>query len=131
MNRTSASFVVLTLLVLSMSTTMEVLAERITVFNNLGQFINLNVHCQSSSEDLAHSTIGFGGRYQFETKSDSYDCDLSWVSNLNQDSGTFTLYKKSIDDARCPQSWCFWRVDQNGLYLQLSGARFELEYKWP
>lgn len=103
--------------------------EKITVVNDLGENLNLMVHCFSYSQKYDEGTkfIPYGGRYQWFAQEDLYICELDWAKRGQ----AFLLYDSNRDDERCNPGWCFWRVNQDGLYLSLKNPdRFELQFIW-
>ncbi|KAH7521861.1 hypothetical protein FEM48_Zijuj07G0076900 [Ziziphus jujuba var. spinosa] len=104
---------------------------KITLFNDLGPQIDLTVHCSGTGHDVGSQVVPSGGRYQWMSQIDAYSCSLIWPLK----NGTFPIYEKTRDDSRCPEGWCFWRIAQDGLYLNIKDLNnpgdFVLVFSWP
>ncbi|XP_048332809.1 uncharacterized protein LOC125423207 [Ziziphus jujuba] len=121
--------VVLGITISNMSTPVSGKKLEITIANDLGNFLNLTVHCVSPAKeyDLGFQVVPYGGRYQWFAHDSSYLCDLAWHKKY----GRFLIYESRRDNRRC-KGWCFWRIAQEGLYLHLAkpADRDELEFTW-
>lgn len=122
--------IVLGITICNISSPVTGMKVRITIANDLGNFLNLTIHCVSSTDgehDLGFQVIPYGGRYQWFAQDVSYICDLAWHKKY----GRFLIYESERDNRRC-KGWCFWRIAQEGLYLHHAKPedRDELEFTW-
>lgn len=100
---------------------------KITLLNDLGEDLKLAVHCYSDKHDLGIKFTPYGDRFQWFAEDEYYICEMDW----SEKSEGFLIYDSDRDDQRCNPGWCFWRVNQDGLYLSLHNPdRFELQFKW-
>lgn len=114
------------LLLVSQSICSSMADYRATVFNDLAQNINLNVHCQAAGIDPSSHSIPFLNDFIWTVNINTtpgLSCDMSWGS-VN---GHFDIFDAKRDATRCARNWCAWRVKRDGLYLFIeSHKRLEL-----
>ncbi|KAM2964533.1 hypothetical protein FF2_022305 [Malus domestica] len=119
------------LLLLSLPICSSMADYRVTIFNDLAQNTNLNVHCQAAGVDPSTHSILFLQDFSWTININTtpvLSCDMSWASVK----GHFDIFDAKRDATRCARNWCAWRVKQDGLYLFIEAhRRLELQFTWP
>ncbi|KAE9593705.1 putative plant self-incompatibility S1 [Lupinus albus] len=87
--------------------------RHVHIKNNLGDGINLQVHCKSGDDDLGIHNVTYGGDYQFHFRVNAFGttlffCGLVWDAKLHY----LNAYIHQRDKERCAPD-CFWTVDKN------------------
>ncbi|KAE9588866.1 putative plant self-incompatibility S1 [Lupinus albus] len=87
--------------------------RHVHIKNNLGDGINLQVHCKSGDDDLGIHNVTYGGDYEFHFKVNIFGttlffCGLEWNGKLHY----IDAYDHERDKQRCGPD-CFWTIDTN------------------
>lgn len=103
---------------------------RVYVYNNLGNKIELNLHCKSKHDDLGVHVLKNGELFVWKfgvniLSTTRFTCKMGW-RNV---SGIFDIYLDSRDSERCNK--CVWKVTQNGVrgYSQ-GGFHQQIWFRW-
>ncbi|XP_010243875.1 PREDICTED: pumilio homolog 15-like [Nelumbo nucifera] len=92
-------------------------AERhVRVANDLGQGLNLTIHCRSHNDDLGLKELPYGFYFEWAFNSNIWGstvfyCDMGW----QQGSGHYDVFVARRDNSRCHYR-CWWVARQDGLY---------------
>ncbi|GFP96201.1 hypothetical protein PHJA_001764200 [Phtheirospermum japonicum] len=102
----------------------------VRVYNNLGNDINLTLHCKSRDNDLGIQLLANGDSFQWKFHPNifgttTFYCSMEW----NDKSGSFDLYVDQRDSERCIV--CVWKVTQNGVrgYSKEDGVE-QIWFRW-
>ncbi|GAB4828716.1 hypothetical protein Ancab_018384 [Ancistrocladus abbreviatus] len=89
----------------------------VRINNNLGGGLDLNIHCQSSTEHMELVTVIVADGQNFEWRfrpnwwgTTVWSCDLTWTKG----SKTFEIYRYKRDQRRCGK-FCDWFAKRGGL----------------
>ncbi|KAE9593554.1 putative plant self-incompatibility S1 [Lupinus albus] len=87
--------------------------RHVHIRNNLGDGINLQVHCKSGDDDLGIHNVTYDEEYQFQFRENIFGttlffCGLVWNGKLHY----IDAYDHDRDNKRCGPN-CFWAIDTN------------------
>lgn len=103
----------------------------VIINNNLGDGLNLNIHCKSKDDDLGTHVIPDGGNYSWHFRvnlgsTTLFFCGFNWQDG----SGVFDIYRADRDTERCLHE-CNWVTRKNGLHGFKQGSREDdILYSW-
>lgn len=103
----------------------------VRIYNELGDGLNLSIHCKSKDDDLGVHVIVNTQDYYWQFKvnflgTTLFFCRFSWRDN----SGAFDIYKAGRDLYRCPTK-CNWQVFQDGIHgLRQADNVTDILFKW-
>ncbi|CAL0301784.1 unnamed protein product [Lupinus luteus] len=99
--------------------------------NNLGDGVNLQVHCKSGDDDLGVHNVTHGADYEFQFRvnifgTTQFFCGLVWNNKLHY----IDAYIHKRDKQRCGPD-CFWTIkqDQACLYNYHTRSQDCIAYK--
>ncbi|KAK6922273.1 Plant self-incompatibility S1 [Dillenia turbinata] len=88
----------------------------VRIQNQLGEAMNIKIHCQTREKDLGSKVIAKGEEIEWRTLSGKqglpYYCDVEW----NEGNGFHFKAFSPADGRRC-QSECLWRIREGGPLL--------------
>ncbi|KAK6930973.1 Plant self-incompatibility S1 [Dillenia turbinata] len=89
---------------------------QVRIQNQLGEAMNIKIHCQTREKDLGSKVIAKGEEIEWRTISTKqglpYYCDVEW----NEGNGFRFKAFSSSKGGRC-QSECFWGIREGGPLL--------------
>jgi hypothetical protein len=105
---------------------------RVEIFNDLGDGLDLTVHCKSADVDLGVHVIKYpNGFFEFDFKPNIwrttlYFCGFRWKGSELK---WFDIYDFERDHPHC--SNCYWKVRPNGpCQLNYSTKKYDLCFPW-
>ncbi|XP_059451239.1 S-protein homolog 5-like [Corylus avellana] len=105
---------------------------RVEVFNDLGDGLNLTIHCKSGDVDLGVHVIKYpNGFFSFDFKPNFWGTSLYFCGFRWKDSELkwFDIYVFDRDHPRC--SDCFWKIRPDGAcQLNYGTKEYDLCYPW-
>lgn len=109
----------------------QVMKRIVRVQNDLGDGINLTVHCRSADDDLGEHVLGKGQYTQWSFENNWLGTTLFWCSmKWDNVQGSFEVYSYQRDFLLCGFK-CWWSIKQDGAYFfsEFKGV-WERRYVW-
>ncbi|PON66088.1 Self-incompatibility protein [Trema orientale] len=105
----------------------------VQIYNNLGDGLNLSIHCKSKDDDLGFHEVKNNEFYEWSfhvnfAMTTLFFCTLSWRDST----GTFDMFKTNRDINRCV-TLCTWRAKTDALhgYKQDDQENEDVFITWP
>nr|AFK36353.1 unknown [Lotus japonicus] len=93
----------------------------VSAINNLGDGVNLFMHCRSKNDDLGLRMISNGNYMQWSFKENFslttlFWCNLRWISGSTTSVKSFQIFKAKRDNQKCVAK-CLRSIRPDGVYF--------------